>query len=213
MQGSFERKGLLSIGKCFRLTLSYRASLLGLMAAAPIALWSMPTLAQEITGTTTTLESRCRLTPPGQMSEGERARGVLLLQCGDVGINLGEAESYRLFRNPPDGLMLVELERAGHLYVYLLADDPDNGVVVENVTGSLAREAGRTATSRIDNLVLDYSQVPANGQIAITGERVTDEAGNSTIVPMDRRLDARAMAGQARGRAARLRSPVHGGNS
>ncbi len=175
-------------------------------------------------------ETACEVGPVEQRSDSAEATYVLAARCGKTGVNLGTVERHRVFENRADKFLIVELVRAGRTYVYLLAPNKEGPgeeveVVVENITGSLARLAGRTATSTIDRLELDYSGVEAEGLIAITGERArsiteellldeTEEVDETGEIDATRRntsprafsasLDVRKAAGKARARKAQM---------
>lgn len=144
----------------------------------------------------------CQILENSRRPNPSSDENYLLAACGDIGINLGVVESYRTFRNVPDDLLIVEVVRAGRVQVYLLSSDSSGSPLVENLTSAIAVAAGRTATSRIDNLVLDFDGLPASGVVRIAGERWTDPAGDTILGALDRQVSARAIASQARARRA-----------
>ena len=142
-----------------------RAASLAALVAAAFA--PLPSSAQEASASQGAIAPFCSVREPETDVEGQ---ADLFAICGDTGINLGPVESYVSFYNPALQATLVKLERYGRTRVMVLRPGADGRPMAEDLTGSLAIAAGRSATSGLEGLVIAPDQFVATGVIGVMGE-------------------------------------------
>ncbi len=89
---------------------------------------------------------------------------MLQIVCGNAGAVLGQVEDYELTQLPALNAAVVVTTIEGSRRVWLVMDNGEKSLALEEITGTIARAAGRGAGSDIDGLDLNLGK-GANGQI------------------------------------------------
>lgn len=93
----------------------------------------------------------------GPLEEGGEA--YLRVACGGKGVILGQVDDYQLVQLPSLGSTVALTTLEGSRRAWLIMKDDKGDLALEEITGTIARLAGRGARRDIDGLELDFSQI------------------------------------------------------
>lgn len=126
--------------------------------AFALALFSSPVAAQS------EASPLCRAFQSAPASDGPE---LLYVACGAAGAVLGAADSYQLIQLPALKAAVAVTELHGSRRAWLVMRDDERSLSVEEITGTIARIAGRGASFNIDGLDLDFGPA-STGQLTAT---------------------------------------------
>jgi hypothetical protein len=112
--------------------------------------------------------------------------GQLFAVCKGKAFVLGHADFYVLVENPGLEATIVDLIRNGERRV-LMISFPKGEPLLEDITGTLAKSAGRGAMSGLKDVQLDFSSFVQDGKVRAAS---TGEAGRSGEVNMGLQIAA-----------------------
>lgn len=99
----------------------------------------------------------------GSLDEG--GAEVLQIVCGNAAAVLGQVDDYELVDLPALDAAIVVTTLNQSRRVWLAMPDGDKALILEELTGTMARAAGRGATANIEGIDLNLDQIAA-GQLA-----------------------------------------------
>lgn len=98
--------------------------------------------------------------------------------CWGTGLTLGEADSFSSSINADLKATVVKIELLGRSRVLLLHADAAGNPVAEDISGSLARGAGRAPWANIDDLDVDLTDFTKMGRLSVT-QRINERAAQA----------------------------------
>lgn len=107
------------------------------------------------------------------VAANERLEGRIVASCRGQGLILGRADSFRVIENRQLEAMVIDLVRDGERRV-LMISFPDDEPLLEDITGTLAKAAGRGPMSSIEGVEIELGGFEQDSRIAV---RSPPEAG------------------------------------
>jgi hypothetical protein len=104
---------------------------------------------------------------PRAAKEERRDVNQLYARCGGKGVLLGFATSFEAFANDPFRATLVDVRTRAERHILLLTLQDDGFTLIEDLTGQIARAAGRGPFSNIDGIALDFKQFTRSGDLGV----------------------------------------------
>ncbi len=89
---------------------------------------------------------------------------MLHVVCGNAGTILGQVDNYDLTQLPDLQAAVVTTSVEGSRRIWLVMKNEDNSLALEEITGTIARAAGREAGADVEGLDLDFGK-GATGQL------------------------------------------------
>ena len=129
----------------------------------------------------------------------EGGEAFLQVTCGTSGVILGRVDDHELVQIPSLDAAVAVTELAGTRRAWLIMHDNGSGIALEEITGTIARLAGRGASRDIKGLVIDFGDlntglltaaVRAQGQVPVTLDL-------ASLIERSRALRGSAAAGGA----------------
>lgn len=146
------------------------AAWLSLLGAGPafMALAASPAAAQEAPPVVADdATSPCRV---AAIDGGERRPRELRASCREYGLMLGPVSEYQVIASESLEATLVDARLGGDRRVLLLSIQMDGQPpLIEDLTGQIARAAGRGPMSAIDGVELDFKSFAQAGTIGVRG--------------------------------------------
>jgi hypothetical protein len=102
--------------------------------------------------------------------------GNLMFLCWSRAVPLGKADRFSSSYNPGTRATAVVMESAGRIGVVLISPTADNAPLVENVTGDLAKLAGRYAEAGLEGLSVDLAHFATDGVLSLANGSTTGAA-------------------------------------
>jgi len=99
--------------------------------------------------------------------------------CGDRGLVLGPVSEFSVLANDNLNTMLVDVQYQGDRRILLLSIGKDGLPMVENLTGQIARAAGKGPMSAIDDVTVDLTGFASDGAIAVKRKAGDKEQGGT----------------------------------
>lgn len=124
----------------------------------------------------------------------------LVVACGQGGVSLGPVDAYELIRLPALRAAVVVTSFDRSRRVWLITSEGGRELGLEEITGTIARAAGRGASLRLDGLELDFGD-GATGQLTAGIMSVRAEGGGASSKIDLTKLVARMRAVRAGARA------------
>lgn len=112
-------------------------------------------------------------------------QSILRAVCGSTGIRLGEVDSFQSATNATTGALAIRTVSRGVIRVLLVTADAGGRVLVQDISGELARTAGRHPDAGLAGVTIDlqpFATLPAIG-VSLLGGAATGSRSAS------RRLD------------------------
>ncbi|MCI4588594.1 hypothetical protein MOK15_00530 [Sphingobium sp. BYY-5] len=106
------------------------------------------------------------------IAEKEEAATLLIGVCGEQAVMLGSATTYESAAHAGTGAVVAVVHRLEGTQVLMVRPGQEGSAFLENVTGDLARQAGRSADAGLGDLTVDLSRFAGNGIIGLTGATV-----------------------------------------
>lgn len=107
----------------------------------------------------------------------EGGAAYLQVACGQAGVILGQVDSHELVLLPSLDAAVAVTELAGTRRAWLIMHEDGSSIALEEITGAIARLAGRGASRNMRGLVIDFgdlntglltASVNAQGQVPVT---------------------------------------------
>ena len=131
---------------------------------------------------------------------GNDDRPMLHVSCGEAGAVLGAADDHRLYGLPALKAAVIVTVFNGERRVWLVMDGDDGTLAVEELSGTIARAAGRGASGRLDDLEFGFgSDAPGRQNAAVMSFRNRGEGGGAGEIDIGQLIArAREVRGAAR---------------
>jgi hypothetical protein len=100
---------------------------------------------------------------PGEADGAE----TLVANCRGQGLILGRATEYRTFVNPSLNATVVDIRLGSDRRVLLLSLGKDGRPLLENISGEIARVAGKGPMSTIADVGVDFGGFARDGNVAV----------------------------------------------
>lgn len=122
-------------------------------------------------------ESAAEVSPAPLCTIAEKSseRGAIdavIAICGTQGVWLGRADKVELIENRVIGATLVDLRRGFTRRILMITTVEGHAPLVDDVTGQLARAAGRGPLSGLEGVRLDLGRFATEGSIGVAAERI-----------------------------------------
>jgi len=118
----------------------------------------------------------------------EELDGQLMAVCDGKAFVLGLADIYEVVENSSLEATIIDLARAGERRV-LMISSPAGEPLLEDISGTLAKSAGRGPMSRLDDVTIDFSSFAEDGTIRTAS---ADAGGVTGEVDMELQIAAEA---------------------
>lgn len=82
---------------------------------------------------------------------------TLIAVCGKRAITLGHVDNFDVQRHGPSGAIVVTIETTGERRVLLVRPDGPKGALLEDLTGDIAKAAGRASDLGLEGLEVDLA--------------------------------------------------------
>lgn len=115
----------------------------------------------------------------------------LYVACGKYAVTLGSVDSYELVQLPGLRSAMVVTTLEGSQRAFLVIEDGAEGVALEEITGTIARAAGRGAKSDISGIQLDLGSAATGLMSAVSSS--TGATGVDSVT-----IDLPALVGRSR---------------
>ena len=171
----------------------------GVLGAAGLAVMAAPAIAQAPAFTPPEgngPEPICRVI---ERSFEEGARAQLVASCRGRGFMLGPADSYEVHQNHALEAAIIDLTWGGERRVIMISFPGGEEPLLEDITATLARSAGRGAMGSLDGVAVDLSAFAAEGRVT-----ASDPAVKSGEINLGQQIAAES----ARSMAARSQAPA-----
>lgn len=112
--------------------------------------------------------------------------GQLVAICKGQGLILGPADSFQVFENRGLETTVVDLTKGGERRV-LMISFPGGELLLEDLTVTLAKSAGRGPMMGMKGITIDLGSFESNGEIG-----VSDTAGTSGRINLGQQIAAEA---------------------
>lgn len=165
---------------------------LQVLSAAGFLFVSTPILAQTSEGAGTACA-------PSEISPVEGEDPKLYIACGKYAVTLGSVDSYEFTQVPALRSAVVVTTLEGSRRVFLVIEHGEEGVALEEITGAIARKAGRGARSDIEDIQLNLGSAPTGLMAAAVRSPEANDAASVTIDLATLVERARAVKMQPRG--------------
>lgn len=140
----------------------------------------------------------CRLM---ERSFEEDARAQLVASCRGRGFILGPADSYELHQNLEMEAAVIDLVWGGQRRVIMISFPGGEEPLLEDITVTLARSAGRGAMGSLEGMTLDLSGFAKDGKVAAR-DGAAARSGEVSLGQQIAAESARSMAARAQAPAA-----------
>jgi hypothetical protein len=101
------------------------------------------------------------------LDAAEGQAGQVFAGCRGLGLFLGQADVFEVHTYPALPATLVDVRRGGERRLLLISFPRDDAPLVEDLTGQIARLAGRSAMSAIDGVEVDLATFARDGVVEV----------------------------------------------
>ncbi|MCI4590400.1 hypothetical protein MOK15_09870 [Sphingobium sp. BYY-5] len=117
------------------------------------------------------------------VAEKEEAATLLIGVCGEQAVMLGSAASYESAEHAGTGAVVAVVRRVEGTQVLMVRPGQDGGAFLENVTGDLARQAGRSVDAGLGDLSVDLSRFAEKGVVGLAAAHVASRSLAAQTAP------------------------------
>lgn len=110
----------------------------------------------------------------------EQLDGQLIAICHERGIVLGHADSYQVIQNRRLDATIVDLIWAGRRRV-LMISFPDGEPLLEDLSGTLAKAAGRGPMSSLDGVAVSFDSFAEDGKVQAASSEDPGKSGELNL--------------------------------
>lgn len=123
------------------------------------------------------------------MSEKAEEGALLFGVCGKSAVMFGPVSSYEAALNKETGAAVALIERDGEQRLLMVSPNGEASALLEDLTGDVARKAGRIADGGMAGLTVDMSGVAEAGVITVSaldkaGKRLAGIGGDLSVMKM-----------------------------
>lgn len=118
---------------------------------------------------------------PIEISPVEGEGPQLYIVCGKYAVTLGSVDSYEFTQVPALRSAVIVTTLEGSRRAFLVIEHGEEGVALEEITGAIARKAGRGARSDIDGIQLNLRSAPTGLMAAAVRSADANGADSVTI--------------------------------
>ena len=172
---------------------------IGVLGAAGLAVTAVPAFAQAPAFTPPEGSEPAPICKLIERSFEEDARPQLVASCRTRGFMLGPADSYEVHQNHALEAAIIDLTWGGERRVIMISFPGGEEPLLEDITATLARSAGRGAMGSLDGVAVDLSAFAAEGRVT-----ASDPAVKSGEINLGQQIAAET----ARSMAARSQAPA-----
>ena len=113
----------------------------------------------------------------------EGGEPYLRVSCGRMAVALGRVESYQLVQLPSLRSALVVTRSTGMRRAWLVMDNGDEGIALEEITGTITKLSGRGGQRDLSDLTLEYDDIN-RGQLTAAIRRPNGELASLDLGAM-----------------------------
>jgi hypothetical protein len=114
---------------------------------------------------------------------------VLIANCSGEGFLLGSADSYQVLQNAALRATIVDITQGTERRVLMLSYD-NHKPLLEDITGSLALAAGRSAMSGINGLDIDLNAFAQSGTVSVRAAVGDAKPDNAATISLGSQIEA-----------------------